>query len=343
MCYALLTTCHTCTWLLHVTYPRCSHAKAYALDPAACPHRMRRRYKASGLCSACKHDDAPSPATREDGGKQSLSVTPCEVRIAFRDTEVGAVEQRDRVGGMESKLPARKQSMKRKESVERDQDKGARKIRARKGVVQSREGRVGGDDSDGDGDVYIDSPSASASVSSASSGASLGDEALLPRKHKAGARPGPRALPKARGQKRRRKRSPGVLERLPMEGGGVAKKRGRPPKVKIVWPDRIDAGEFEQAEREQKANEQKGRVGQRPVSKTRKIEKQPMFGGEVKSYKRPIPTYHEPSRDQSQTYVSKAPELVGASMPSYTSGTDELGDLARIIALEAAKREKKWR
>ncbi|OAG03489.1 uncharacterized protein CC84DRAFT_1218808 [Paraphaeosphaeria sporulosa] len=341
MCYALLTTCHRCTWLLHVTYPRCSHAKAYALDPSACPHRMRRRYKALGLCSACKHDNAHTTTTRKYGRKQSLSVTPCEVRIAFRDTEVGAVEERDRVGGMGQEMEARRESLERKHSA-KGQDKGRRKIRARKGVVQSRLGSVGGEDSDGD--AYVDFTSPSASVSSASSGASSrGYEALLPRKHKAGGRPGPRALPKARGQPRRRKRSPGVLERLQMDGDGGVKKKGRPPKVKMVWPDRIDAGEFEQVERERKANEQKRRAGERPIAKARKVEKQPMFGAEMKSHERPIATNRKPSRDQRQTYVSKAPELVDTSMPSYTGDTDEVDDLARIIALEAAKREKKWR
>lgn len=342
MCYALLTTCHTCTWLLHVTYPRCSHAKAYALDPSACPHRMRRRYKAAGLCFACENNTHASTA-RKEGRKESLSVTPCEVRIAFRDTEFGIVEERDKVGGMAKEMEVRRESVEQDPSV--DKDKGSRKIRARKGVVQSRLGSAEGDDSDGD--VYVNSPSPSASVSSAASDASRGDAVLLPRKHKAGARPGPRtlpkAMPKARSQTRKRKRSPGVLERLRMEGEGGVKRKGRPPKVKMAWPDRIDAGEFEQVELERKANAHKGRAGERPVAKPRKLEKQPTFGGELERCERPMLTNHEPDRDQTQGYVSKAPEQDLASMSVYTAGTDEVDDLARIIALEAAKREKKWR
>lgn len=336
MCYALLTTCHTCAWLLAVTYPSCSHAKAYALNPAACPHRMRRRYKATGLCSACKNK--PDSTTGRNDRNESLSVSPCEVRIAFRDTEVGAVEEDDMVGGMKRK--ARKESATRGESVH--EEKGGREIKAWEDVVQSRAESTG---EDSDGDVYIDAPSPFASVSSASSGASR-QKVALPRKHKAGARPSPRALPKAKVQTRKRRRSPGVLERLRMEGGGgggAKKGKRRLPRVKMVWPDRIDAGEFEQVEQERRANEQKGRVGERPGAKPRKVEKQPLFGGQVKSYERRISTNHLPSRDHRQSYVSKLQELASTSAPSCTGRTDGMDNLARIIALEAARREKKWR
>ncbi|KAF2244642.1 hypothetical protein BU26DRAFT_83308 [Trematosphaeria pertusa] len=54
MCYALLQTCTQCSWLLQITYPRCSHAKTHGLDPPACPNRMKRKYTDGGLCRWCR-------------------------------------------------------------------------------------------------------------------------------------------------------------------------------------------------------------------------------------------------------------------------------------------------
>jgi len=54
MCYAHLQTCTACNWLIQITYPRCSHAKAYCVEPPACPMRMERRHKKEGLCRTCR-------------------------------------------------------------------------------------------------------------------------------------------------------------------------------------------------------------------------------------------------------------------------------------------------
>ncbi|KAF2687874.1 hypothetical protein K458DRAFT_428684 [Lentithecium fluviatile CBS 122367] len=64
MCYDNIQTCPSCSWVIQVTYPRCSHAKAYCLEPPACPMRMDRKHTSGGLCRACR------------GKAGSLSVLP---------------------------------------------------------------------------------------------------------------------------------------------------------------------------------------------------------------------------------------------------------------------------
>jgi hypothetical protein len=127
-----------------------------------------------------------------------------------------------------------------------------------------------------------------------------------------------------------------------MPGGGGVKK-GRPPKVKMVWPDRIDAGEFEEVERERRRDAQKESGVERPVAKARKAGKQPVLDGQDVSYERRIATNRKPSGGQRQSYVSEATGLAETSVPPYVGAVDEVDDLARIIAFEASKRDKKWR
>ncbi|KAF1963572.1 hypothetical protein CC80DRAFT_557358 [Byssothecium circinans] len=67
MCHALLTTCTTCAWLLHITYPHCTHASTCNLEPQACPYRMKKVYRREGLCPWCMRR------------RESLSVLPGDV------------------------------------------------------------------------------------------------------------------------------------------------------------------------------------------------------------------------------------------------------------------------
>ncbi|KAL1595230.1 hypothetical protein SLS60_009918 [Paraconiothyrium brasiliense] len=329
MCYALLTTCSACTWTLSISYPRCSHAKAYALDPSACPHRMRRRYKASGLCLACKTSSTSTTQRRKE--RESLSVKPCEVRIEFRDTEVGVVEAGDKV---RDEAEGREEE-RREDEVVQDRDV-ERKTRSGKGGRRRQLGSTY--DEDSDGDAYVEDATPSVSISSASS-----DNAadLLPRKHKAGARP--RVLPRPKTQTRKRRRSPGVLERIHGVAAVKQGRKGRPPRQKMVWPDRIDAREFELVEKERLANTQKRRSIERLMVRQKEAPKRLPPLQDTVSLESRRPLEHQLSRVQRQSCGSKAAEPVNASKPPYPSAVDGVYDLARIIALEASKRDKKWR
>lgn len=364
MCHALLTTCHLCTWLLSIAYPLCSHAKAYALDPSACPHRMRRRYKASGMCSACKAN--VDTKSKQNARNESLSVTPCEVRIEFRDTEIGAVEEGDKVrgveGGEDGKGPGERgrgrresndenasRSMSASGSTTTKPDRKTR-CRARKGKPHSHLASTysfseDDDNDNAEDDVYIAPSSPSASISSSAS-SSL--ELPLPRKHKAGARPRT-LLHKPRAQPRKRKRSPGVLERVQMAAVAKKGRRGRPPRQKMVWPNRIDAVEFEEVEREKKAKEGKKRGGERPGVSVRagKVERRALVEGEGErvEYGRCDNVDKEVQGEEERGGIGKTGGLGsrGLPLPLCSGSTDGVDDLARIIALEASRREKKWR
>ncbi|KAJ4347123.1 uncharacterized protein N0V89_011061 [Didymosphaeria variabile] len=294
---------------------------------------MKRRYKASGLCIACKTTSTTTTPRRKE--RESLSVTPCEVRIEFRDTEVGLVDEGDKVRaqaeGREGKNRAKD------ETVHEDRDKEERKMRARKGVRQSQMGSMyEGEESDGD--IYVEDAMPSASLSSTSS---ENDADLLPRKHKAGARP--RALPRPKTQTRKRRRSPGVLERIHGVAAVKQGKRGRPPRQKMVWPDRIDAGEFELVEKERMANTQKRRSIERSVIKPKKVPKRLPLLEETVSLESRKPLEQQPSQVRRLSCIDKAEEPISTSRPPCSRTVDEVNDLARIIALEAAKRDKKWR
>ena len=362
MCYALLTTCRLCTWLLSVTYPRCSHAKAYAIDPPACPYRMKRKYKSSGLCSACK---AGPSSSRQEHRKESLSVTPCEVRIKFRDTEVGAVEARDRARTPPEKmeedpLPGDRETQeedRREEvSVNREGTK-TRTTRAKKRTQQSQIHHPFIPAEDSDGDLYIDEGSASASVSSSPSFGSEEEEKeeefLLPRKHKSGTRSKP--LPKPRHQTcRKRTRSPGVLERIHTSNRPAAVKkgkRGRPPKQKILWPDRIDAGAFEEVVMEREAAKPGGGKARGRPAKLSIAVPRPQVREVVETYFEKAPYgNHVVEKPRLSCYNTGQPVLLEAVVkPGIRNGDSNAGgvgdgyDLARIIALEASRRDKKWR
>ncbi|KAF2005927.1 hypothetical protein P154DRAFT_518172 [Amniculicola lignicola CBS 123094] len=53
MCYALLSRCRACSWIMHVSYPLCFHAETHAFSPATCPYRMKRRYIKEEICGWC--------------------------------------------------------------------------------------------------------------------------------------------------------------------------------------------------------------------------------------------------------------------------------------------------
>lgn len=358
MCYALLATCRLCTWLLTVTYPRCSHAKAYAIDPPACPYRMKRQYKSSGLCSACKTHGASSKTSTDYQGhrKGSLSVTPCEVRIEFRDTEVGRVEERDKVVPLTcpplANLHVGNVDVEREDHTKNAEvEKATRKRRAKKASAAPHTVRLSVAASDTSGDVYIQTNSPSPSVSSTHSFHSLlSDEDLLPRKHKSGTRSKPLPKPRRQMKSRKRRRSPGVLERTQMHNTGILMKkkgrRGRPPKQKIIWPGRIDAGAFDQVVQERESAKPRGRPPKLKLSIA-------MPKAEPRGFSS---TYLEQSASSatqedrpSSNCVSKPVVLECASkteIPSAVVCSNVIGegdDLARIIAFEAKRRDKKWR
>ena len=378
MCYALLSTCSLCTWLHTVTYPRCSHARAYAIPPPACPHRMQRRSKPDGLCEACKIQvrsqkptgppivpptippPAPKPNTKrhlkppsekkEQRRKESLSITPCEVRIQFRDTEIGVVEERDKARNV---VPDSDITLGKPEPSNGGKDApnpnpaATRRTRRPRPQIKPLSIQQGASDEDTDADMYIDSASTTASISTTPSFTS---DDSGPRNRGPRSKPQQRKRTPQRSRQKQRSRSPSVLERLHTLATPASVKkgrRGRPPKQKIMWPDRIDAGAFDQMVEER--NRVKGRVKKaqgRPAKQNRTAEPR-VQGKEVA-----LPsTYFEKSACGSVVVEKWRPEYRGGSQGVVVGGVGMIDgeseargdDLARIIALEASRRDKKWR
>jgi hypothetical protein len=113
--------------------------------------------------------------------------------------------------------------------------------------------------------------------------------------------------------------------------------------VKMAWPDRIDAGAFEEVERERRRDAQKGRGREQVGGKARKTGRPPVRDAEEVLRERRVATSRRPSCGQRQSHSGKATGRAAASVPPYTSVVDDGDDLARIIALEASRRDKKWR
>lgn len=385
MCHALLTTCRHCTWILSITYPRCSHAKAYAIPPPSCPHRMARRYKPSGLCSACKTPRNPpktppplSPPHRSSTEKprrheevfhrkDSLSITPCAVRIAFRDTQLGAVAEADKPRNADPPLVHDEVEQ---ESNPQPRDAGvgsqieheqhmsarnpptreARPLRRTHARARARVHRHHAhlsslaSESDADADAYVASPSPSPSVSSSTSTS-----------------PVPACLPRLYPPSKPRRRSPGVLERIARAKGARAPvkkgRRGRPPKRKVEWPNRVDAEAWEEVvrEREAKVRGKTGGKGERVVRRKDEpgegLEGRVPASSETMGCERDGRERRTASRRDMEGGVDTARgmfiemgsgrEMCGGSVVGEGLGGGE--NIAHSIALEAAQREKKWR
>ncbi|KAF1979721.1 hypothetical protein BU23DRAFT_563113 [Bimuria novae-zelandiae CBS 107.79] len=364
MCHALLHTCRHCTWLLTITYPRCSHAKAYAIDPPACPYRMKRRYKSAGLCAACKSNASPWPSgAHQEHRKGSLSVTPCEVLVKFRDTEIGRVEEADRArtppAGTRGSVISNRSGMgsrneeRRNGSVDEEMEIGTvtrkTRTRAKKRGARKTHTLASFIEEDSDGDVYIDNASPSTSLSSASSFTSSSSD-VPPRKPKSSTRAKPLPKPRGQAQTRKRRRSPGVLERIqnadrskvPVKKG----RRGRPPKQKMIWPDRIDAVAFDQVAQERSTGKTKSRPG-RPVVVTPDVQVRafsPVYLEQSVVESSRAAQKHRPSYHSiGAPFVLETAKKPTRSDAGPASVIDEGDDLARIIAREASRRDKKWR
>ena len=129
MCHALLTTCPHCTWILSVSYPRCSHALAYGIDPTACPHRMERQYRKGAKCAWCGARRRRNRWAKE-GRKPSLREGPSTILGEEREERVVAAKGKG---------------------------KGKSGLRERKGMDRGwvdREGEGEEEDTD-DGDAYV--------------------------------------------------------------------------------------------------------------------------------------------------------------------------------------------
>ncbi|KAH7118993.1 hypothetical protein B0J11DRAFT_509086 [Dendryphion nanum] len=95
MCHALLSHCRSCAWILHITYPHCSHALQYAYDPPQCPRRMKRRHVNEEVCEWCRTGDRSVRVDGEGSGSDSDSDNGKEMGLRVGSSVRGVKRRRD--------------------------------------------------------------------------------------------------------------------------------------------------------------------------------------------------------------------------------------------------------
>ncbi|KAJ4303660.1 hypothetical protein N0V90_002561 [Kalmusia sp. IMI 367209] len=264
---------------------------------------MKRRYKSSGWCSACLIEKGDMVRTR-------------------RITEPESEEDANR---KESGL-ARGKRARRKAS----------EVRVRGNSFIS----LGGESGDAD-DVYVDDGEEGSEDESIPEDI---DEEEIRRKRKV------KPLPKPQTYTRKRKKSPGVLERIQNlpKASNVQKitrqkgKRGRPPKVKQQWPDRVDAAVYNPIDQRPKSSNAK------PVTvKTSHVQLNTVKP--TTFVKRRPSSFIEKRQRASRSSIKNGPSCTNKLGESRSTSKPrdhncfESDNIAQLILLEASQRDKKWR